>query len=253
MLPAASLLEFDDLTYSYFHLHVGVQSKATESLGESLPNQEIFRRLAAALGFSEPELHEQDADLIAGMMSEMNIPGTFAEFQQRGWQYITPGSQVLHADLQFATPSGRIEIAADAWVAQGLPRAPQADVDDAPAPGRFRLLTPASDLRLNDSYANDPQLSLKAGPASVIMHPEDAAAVGIAAGDPVRLENAAGKMDLVVEIENLAPRGVLISYKGRWPKLESGGCNVNVLNEGVAADMGASSSVHGTEVEITRI
>ena len=186
-------------------------------------------------------------------MAEMHIPGTFAEFQQRGWQWITPEPQVLHADLDFQTPSGRIEIASATWEAQGLPRAPRADVDAVPAAGRFRLLTPASDLRLNDSYANDPQLSLKAGPASVIVHPEDAGTLGIAAGDRVCLNNAAGDMELVAEIDNLAPRGVLISYKGRWPKLERGACNVNLLNEGFAADMGASSSVHSTEVKITRI
>ena len=46
ILPAASFLEFDDLTYSYFHLIMGAQVKASEPLGESLPNQEIFRRLA---------------------------------------------------------------------------------------------------------------------------------------------------------------------------------------------------------------
>ncbi len=251
VLPAASFLEFDDLTCSYFHLHVGVQSKAMEPLGEALPNQEIFRRLAGALGFSEPELHEQDADLIASMMAEMRIAGTFAEFQQRGWQYLTPEPQVLHADLHFATPSGHIEIASDAWTALGLPRAPRPDIDPAPAVGRFRLLTPASDLRLNDSYANDPKLSAKAGPASVIMHGDDAAALGIATGDQVCLHNGAGKMNLVAQVENLAPRGVVISYKGRWPKLESGGFNVNALNEGVAADMGNSSSVHSTEVEVS--
>lgn len=253
VLPAASFLEFDDLTFSYFHLHVGVQSKAREPMGESLPNQEIFRRLAAALGFTEPELQEQDGDLLTGMMAEMNIPGTFAGFQQRGWQWISPGPQVLHGDLRFLTPGGRIEIASDSWEAQGLPRAPQADVDAASAPGRFRLLTPASDLRLNDSFANDPQLSRQAGPASVIMHPDDAAALGIGADDSVCLKNVAGKLELAAMIQALAPRGVLISYKGRWPKLEPGGGNVNLVNEGIPTDMGGSSSVHGTEVEITRI
>ena len=253
VLPAASLLEFDDLTFSYFHLHIGVQSKATEPLGEALPNQEIFRRLASALGFTEPELHEPDTNLIAAMMAEMHIPGTFAEFQRRGWQPIAPAPLVLHSNLHFSTASGRLEIASDAWEAQGLPRAPQPDVDAVPAPGRFRLLTPACDLRLNDSYANDPQLSRQAGPASVILNPEDAAALGIAAGDGVSLNNAAGNIKLIAEIGNLAPRGVLISYKGRWPKQEPGGCNVNALNDAIFADMGASSAVHSTEVEIVRI
>ena len=52
VLPAASFLECDDLVLSYFHLSVGAQVKAVEPLGESLPNSEIFRRLAAAMGFA---------------------------------------------------------------------------------------------------------------------------------------------------------------------------------------------------------
>ena len=49
VLPAASFLEFDDLTCSYFHLIMGAQAKASEPMGESLPNQEIFRRMAKAM------------------------------------------------------------------------------------------------------------------------------------------------------------------------------------------------------------
>lgn len=253
VLPAASFLEFDDLTFSYFHLHVGVQAKAREPLGESLPNQEIFRRLAAAMGYDEPALRQQDPELIAEMMAQMKIPGTFADFRQRGWQYIAPEALVMHADLRFPTPSGRIEVASAAWTALGLPRAPVADVDAPPAAGRFRLLTPASDLRLNDSYANDPQLMQKAGPAAVVFHPDDAAAMGITPGAGVRLQNAAGSLALVVEVAALAPRGVLLAHKGRWPKLEPGRANVNALNDGAAADMGASSSVHGVEVAVVKI
>ena len=61
VLPAASFLECDDIVASYFHLSLGAQVKAVEPLGEALPNSEIFRRLAAAMGFDEPQLFESDA------------------------------------------------------------------------------------------------------------------------------------------------------------------------------------------------
>ena len=51
-------LEFDDLAYSYMNLLLGAQSKVREPVGESLPNQEIFRRLAGAMGLQEPALFE---------------------------------------------------------------------------------------------------------------------------------------------------------------------------------------------------
>lgn len=49
VLPAASFLEFDDLVFSYFNYSISAQAKATEPMGEALPNQEIFRRLAAEM------------------------------------------------------------------------------------------------------------------------------------------------------------------------------------------------------------
>ena len=64
VLPAASFLEFDDLTSSYFHLTVGAQVKCAEPMGESLPNQEIFRRLSRAMGFEDALLYRDDASML---------------------------------------------------------------------------------------------------------------------------------------------------------------------------------------------
>ena len=64
VLPAASFLEFDDLCVSYFHLMIGRQVKCQEPMGESLPDQEIFRKLAKAMGSEEPALYEDDRFII---------------------------------------------------------------------------------------------------------------------------------------------------------------------------------------------
>ena len=62
VLPAASFLESDDLVASYFHHSLSAQVQGgRRRCGESLPNAEIFRRLAAAMGYTEPQLHEGDA------------------------------------------------------------------------------------------------------------------------------------------------------------------------------------------------
>ena len=253
ILPAASFLEFDDLTFSYFHLHIGVQSKAREPMGESLPNQEIFRRLARAMNYAEPELYETDEALIAQMLNEMGVQDGFEGLRRRGWQPISAEPKILFDNLRFPTPSGRIEIASGQAEQMGLPRVPQPWFDAAPGDGRFRLITPASDLRLNDSYANDARLASRAGPPEVILHPDDAARLGISAGERVRLRNGSGAIELRASIEPLAAPGVLLSYKGRWPKLEATRSNVNVVHDGQKTDMGASTSVHSTQVMLERI
>ena len=250
VLPAAGFLEFDDLTFSYFHLHVGAQSKVREPMGEALPNQEIFRRLAAAMRFAEPELFEPDATVLARLLDDMQVGFDFAELQRRGWHPISERPMIFYENLEFDTPSGRIEIASARAENQGLPRVPQPWADVRPAAGRFRLLSPASNWRLNDSYANDATLQKRTGPATVTLHPDDAAQIGINDGTRVRLANAAGRLELPATLDANVPRGVALTYKGRWPKHESGRHNVNVLNPGQPADMGASSSVHGVEVTI---
>ncbi len=250
VLPAAGFLEFDDLTFSYFHLHVGAQSKVREPMGEALPNQEIFRRLAAAMRFAEPELFESDAAVLARLLGDMQVGFDFAELQRRGWHPISERPMIFYENLEFDTPSGRIEIASARAENQGLPRVPQPWADVRPAAGRFRLLSPASNWRLNDSYANDATLRKRAGPATVTLHPDDAAQIGINAGARVRLVNAAGRLELPATLDANVPRGVALTYKGRWPKHESDRHNVNVLNPGQPADMGGSSSVHGVEVTI---
>jgi anaerobic selenocysteine-containing dehydrogenase len=77
--------------------------------------------------------------------------------------------------------------------------------------------------------------------------------MGLAARDQVRLSNETGEMTLQTVISDEVPRGAALSHNGRWPGRETQGCNVNRLNSGEKSDMGESSSVHGTLVEIHRV
>jgi anaerobic selenocysteine-containing dehydrogenase len=249
VLPAASFLEFDDITFSYMNLLVGAQAKVMEPIGESLPNTEIFRRLAGAMGFEEPELFASDRDLIDALMRQMDLGIDFAGLRERGFHAISPEPLIFHEALEFETPSGRIEIASEQAEVMGLHRVPEPRAAERPADGRLRLLTPASKWRLNDTFANDAKARARSGDAEVVLHPDDAARIGVRDGARVRLSNEAGALELTARVRALAPVGVAISYKGRWPRLE-GGANVNAVHPGVPADMGESSSVHGTDVEI---
>ena len=252
VLPAASFLEFDDLTFSYFHMLMGVQSKAREPMGESLPNQEIFRRLAAAMGFEDQALFESDEALIGTMMKQMGLDFDFETFKQQGHISLGEDAIIFYEDLKFETDSGKIEIASERAEALGLPRLPQAWADAGAADGMLRLISPASNWRMNDSYANDPGIIKRSGPATVSLHPEDAERLGITDGELVRMHNEMGELKLTAVVENKTPPGTVLSYKGRWPRLE-GGDNTNSLHRAEKADMGESSSVHSTLVSISSL
>jgi anaerobic selenocysteine-containing dehydrogenase len=250
VLPAASFLECDDLVASYFHVTLSAQVKVEEPPGEALPNTEIFRRLAAAMGFYEPELHESDEAVIDRILA--GVPGVdgFASLAAAGTVELQPEPVIQFPGLALPTPSGKAELASARAEADGFPRTPLPVADPRPPAGRLRLLSPASPWLLNDSFANDGKIARRIGGAEVAVHPVEADARGLADGDEVELTNATGllRARLVVS-EDVLP-GVALSHKGRWPKLEAGSANVNFLNPGEKADMGQSTAVHGVEVEL---
>jgi anaerobic selenocysteine-containing dehydrogenase len=252
VLPAASFLECDDLVFSYFDLSVSAQVKAGDPPGEALPNPEIFRRIAAAMGYTEPELFEPDRAVLEELLRQTGIGMDFAALSAVGT--VPYGGEPI---VQFPggvvpTPSGRVEIASDRAVADGLPRLPFPHADPRPAGDLLRLLSPASPWLLNNSFANDAKVTERIGAPKVALHPLDAAERGLAAGEVVVLSNDTGRLELELELSDWLPRGVALSPKGRWPKRESGNANVNVLNPGTKSDMGDATAVHGVEVRVAR-
>ncbi len=251
VLPAASFLEFDDITAGYFNLSLGVQSKIIEPVGEALPNQEIFRRLTAAMGLDAPELAEPDGDVLERLLDQVGFEGSFEDFRKVGVVHVNGDEpRIAYEGLAFETPSGRIEVASEIATTLGLPRVPHAGVDEPPTGGYLRLLSPASEWRLNDSYANDPRLIRRAGPFELTIHPEDAERLSIATGDSVRVFNDCGELTLTAEVSDQVLPGTVMSYKGRWPSLEAGQDSLNILYDGAANDMGESTAVHGIEVRV---
>ncbi len=250
VLPAASFLEFDDLVGSYFHLSLGAQAKTMEPLGQSLPNQEIFRRLSRAMGFDEPRLYEGDAEIIAAQLERFRPGLTFEALRQAGTIAISDEPVILHEDLKFSTPSGRIELASERAVAMGLPRTALPSVDAPPRSGALRLLSPAGPWLLNSSYGNDPRIRELLDGQHVVLHPDDAASRQLRDGQPVMVLNELASLPHTLRVADIVPPGTALTHKTRWPGNSAGGLNVNALNPGLRTDMGDSTALHGVEVEI---
>lgn len=245
VLPAASFLEFDDLTESYFHLNIHAQCKAEEPPGAALPNQEIFRRLAAAMGLSDPALFETDRAIIDRLLAGSAFDVDFERLKTLSGLWLGEAPIVTYADGRFPTPSGKLELASAAAEADGHPRTPLPTVDEELEAGWLRLLSPASPWMMNDSYANEPKIREKVEPIEVTLHPDDAARLGVSAGRRLRLENAVDSMEVVAAVGAVVPPGTLYGVKGHW------GSNLNRLNPGLKTDMGESSAVHSVAVKVT--
>lgn len=250
VLPAASFLEFDDLVLPYFFYDISAQVKVREPPGEALPNQEIFRRLARAMGLDDPALHETDEEILEQLLRNTGIEMSFRDLSRAGTVAWRPDDPVIpFADLKFPTPSGRIEIASERFVAAGISRAPRAWSDARPDDGRLRILSPASRWLMNSSYSNDDRIRSLQGDHSVTVNPADIQRLGLTTDDEVELVNETGCLGpLCLRAADVVPPGVALIHKGRWPGLETAaGANANVLNRGEKADLAGSTAVHSVE------
>ena len=249
VLPAASFLEFDDVVMSYFNASISAQAQAVPPLGEALPNQEIFRRLAAAMELTDAELFETDPDVIATLLDQARPGLTFAELAEAGTIEYPAEPVVQFERHDYRTPSGKIELAGDAFTKAGLPRAPFASAEARPLGGELRLLSPASKWLMNSSFGNDPKVLKQLGEDAAFVHPDEAKSRGIANGARVRIANPTGAITLRLAVSADVPRGVVLAYKSRWTG-DGTESNVNVLNPGNKADLAESCAVHSINVSL---
>ena len=104
---------------------------------------------------------------------------------------------------------------------------------------------------LNDTFANDPKITQRLGPAEIALNPADASRRGLTDGDRVAVANdvrhAAARP---APVRRRAARRCAIAQRPlAQARVER--ANVNVLNPGIKSDMGQSSAVHGIEVTVT--
>ncbi|HMA30590.1 MAG TPA: molybdopterin-dependent oxidoreductase, partial [Casimicrobiaceae bacterium] len=113
LLPATTQLEQTDVHSSYGHLYALANNPAIAPLAEALPNTEVFRRLAARMGFSEPCFGDGDDDLArqAFRADDPRMRGIDWEtLKAEGWRRLDlPRPYAPFAQGGFPTPSGKCE------------------------------------------------------------------------------------------------------------------------------------------------
>ncbi|MGK5553322.1 molybdopterin-containing oxidoreductase family protein [Actinomadura kijaniata] len=258
VLPATMQHEHFDLNDGYGHLYLACNQPAVAPPGECLPSTETFRRLARRMGLTEPALFDSDEELAEQALSSGHpwMAGiTLDRLRKEGFVRLSvPDPFVPYAE-GFPTPSGRLEFRSERAAREGhdpLPGyVPPAEVAD---PGRaerypLALVSAASHHFLNTVFGNNPELRRRSGGPVVRLHPDDAAARGLADGQRVRVHNDRGAFEAVLEVTDAVRPGVAASTKGLWAKL-SGGANVNAVTGGGLTDLGDGPVFHDTRVEV---
>ncbi len=263
ILPATTQLEHWDVHTSYGHLYVTLNQPSIGPIGDSLPNSEIFRRLASRMGFDEPAFRDSDLDLIRQAL-EINHPAmrgiTLERLLEDGYARLNlPESYAPFADPEhFNTPSGKIQIHAPALEKLGLDPLPTyTPPAEDPRAVRERgeryplmLISPPEHQFLNSTFVNVPSLRKAAGDTRLLLHPNEAAVRGIEDGDRVRSWNARGEFIARAEITEDVRPGVAVSYGVRWARLSEDGKTVNDTTSQAETDMGRGAVFYDNSVEV---
>jgi anaerobic selenocysteine-containing dehydrogenase len=266
ILPATSQLEHTDLHKAYGQTMLTYNWPAIAPLGECKSNWEVMNMLADAMGFSDPWLRQSPDQVIAEVLTATAATNptlrgiTLSELQMNGAVSLKLESQSPFVDRQFPTPSRKVELFSQRLADSGydpLPGSFTQTADDGEAlkqkgePAALSLLTGASHHFVSSSLANQEGLLQRAGTPYVEIHPDDAAARGIASGDTVLVENRRGWCRLRAVVTTAVRPGVVVSPKGRWAK-RSGGRNVNWTTSDTLADMAGQSTFHSNRVWLRR-
>jgi anaerobic selenocysteine-containing dehydrogenase len=265
VLPATSQLEQFDLHKAYGHLYLTINEPAITPLYESKCNSEVFRQLAARLGFEDECFSDSDEEIARQALS-INHPAlegiTLELLRERGWLRLNlPAEFAPFAEGNFPTASGKCELYSAGVAALGLdgtpdfipPHESMQSTPELAARYPLALISPAAHAFLNSSFANLPKQLRQELRPFVEINPLDAVARGIETGMRVRAYNERGSCELAAVVTTRARAGVVVSPSVWWNKLSPGQTNINQLTSQALTDMGGGATFYDALVEIEPI
>jgi anaerobic selenocysteine-containing dehydrogenase len=258
LLPATTQLEHWDVHLSYGHTDVLLNQPAVAPVGQAKSNAQIFRELAAAMGFREPCFHDSDEAMcrqaFEGVVDfETLLQHGFAPLPEAATQGDAP-----FAEGKFRTPSGKCEMFSARLDAQGLGGLPDyvAPLESAATnPGlaaRYPLgmISPPARNFLNSTFVNVQSLRAIEGEPLVEINTQDAVPRGIADGQWVRVFNDRGSHECRAVVSARARPGVVNGLGIWWRKLGRDGKNVNELTSQHLTDLGRGPVFYDCLVQV---
>ncbi|MEW6466049.1 MAG: molybdopterin oxidoreductase family protein [Pseudomonadota bacterium] len=252
ILPATTQLEHWDIHTSYGHTDVVLNRPAIAPLGQARPNTEIFRQLAARMGYTDACFADDDLTLCRTAF------GTRVDFQRLLDEGFAPLGlpEAPFAEGGFPTLSGRCEFYSARLAALGLDGLPDHVPNHEPAGADARyplaMISPPARNFLNSTFVNVQSLRDIEGEPLLEIHATDAAARGIADGDEVRVFNDRGSHRCVARVSARARPGVVNGLGIWWRKLGRDGTNVNELTSQRLTDLGRGPTFYDCAVQVER-
>ncbi|MFC0130902.1 molybdopterin oxidoreductase [Massilia eurypsychrophila] len=262
LLPATTQLEHVDAHLAYGHLYMMANNAAIAPMGEAKPNTEIFRLLAARMGYDDPCFLQSDDELAAQAFDKSHpraIHFDWEALKQRGWQKLNMPDAPF-ADGGFATPSGKCEFYSASMLADGHDPLPtytppyESAASNPELASRYPLamISPPARNFLNSTFVNVKSLRGAEGEPHLDIHPADGAHRGILDGDMVRIFNDRGSFVAKARVTSKARAGLVVGLSVWWKKLASDGKNANEVTGQRLTDMGRGPTFYDTLVQVEK-
>jgi anaerobic selenocysteine-containing dehydrogenase len=253
ILPASSHFEFGDVYGAYGQQYLQRADPVIPPVGDSLPNTEIFRRLAAKFGYDDPMFKATDAQLMDDAIdgNDPRLRGIRpSELSTDSAIYMDIDGQDIEPFINVfpSTPSGKIEISSDDLETRYGERLPRFKpiVSDYP----LYLISPSSKKRTNATFGG---LPMSDGLQPLEMNPVDAAHRGLEDGMTLKVWNDLGTVYLMLKITDAVPPGTLYSPKGAWLRTSDTGQTVSALISGAKADICEGACYNDARVEVCEL
>jgi len=228
VLPATMFMEHDDVYQGGGHQYILAGPKLIEPPGECRSNHDVIVDLAKRLGAEHRGFDMTPREIIDWTLRESGW-GTLENLERERWIDCQPDFETAHYANGFAWPDGKFRFKPD-WPTvpfrspglsgpvDGLPQLPDhwTVIEEADEDHEFRLATSPARNFLNSTFTETPTSLGREQRPTVMIHPDDAAALSIADGDKVILGNQRGEVRIHAKTFEGVRRGVLIA-ESIWP------------------------------------
>lgn len=233
VLPATTQLEHLDLMISWGHFYLALNQPAIAAVGGTLPNTEIFRRLAAAMaergstepgvGFDDPQFADSDEDLIRQLLDSDHewLEGiSFDGLVKDSWARLNvPENFRPYVDSPMHAPDGRFKLGS----LQYKPgrETPEGNPELAV---RFplNLISRKQHIKfLNANYGGFPEHQPAQMEPFLELDAADAASRDIQTGDLVEVFNDRGSLTLRALVSDEVQPGLTAMPFGWWHRNDS--------------------------------
>jgi anaerobic selenocysteine-containing dehydrogenase len=248
VLPATTFLEHRDIRRGYGAMRLYDAAAVATPVGEARSNNQLFGELLRRMDLVRPGDPMTD-DEIAAAIFGAGADGAEVRRQLDASGVAAPPDgprPVTFVDVLPATVDRKIHL-----VPEHLDREADGLYEYLPDPGSddypLALVSPALATQISSMFG---QLHRREVPIEI--HPDDAAARGIADGDEVRVWNALGEVRVACKVSREMRPGVVCLPKGLWRHHTRNGQTANALIPEVTADLGGQAAFNDARVQVAR-